>query len=171
MKVLVTLSLSLGSIAGCASGDYRVISFSSDMTPGDLAHYRAKAGASKKESIEDFIGGMPFLFLPLILVREECVADKTPENEFHYHFENTFLFLLFVARSVTVANFDPNGKNLSYDSRRSLLLGLFASESGRRLLKDNTYAPTSAFSLLWGLFATERTVTGRSWRFFWIPIV
>lgn len=170
MKCFVT-ALVVFCASGCASGDYRSISFSSDMTPGDLAHYQAKATASSKERIEDYVAGLPFLFLPVIMARQECVADKVAENEYHYHFEDSYFFLLLVAGRVTTANFDRDGRNLSYDSRRSLLLGLFSSEAGHRLLKDNTLLPTSAFSLLWGLFGTERTASGRTWRIFWFPIV
>ena len=171
MKSFWVAALAICCAWGCARGDYRSISFSSDMTPGDLAHYRAKAVESSKEKIEDYVGGLPLFVLPVILVRQECVADKVAENEYHYHFEDSFLFLLVVAGRATTANFDPNGRNLLYDSRRSLLLGLLSSGTGHRLLKDNTSAPTSAFSILWGLFGTERTVSGRSWRIFWIPIV
>ena len=173
MKCLVTtaLALALGCASGCAAGNYRTISFSSDMTPGDLAHYREKAAASEKEPLERFIGGIPFLFLPLILTSQECIADRIASNEFHYHFEDSLLFLILVAGRATTANFDQDGRNLSYNSRRSVLGGLLSSETGHRLLKDNTYGPTGSFSLIWGLFGTERTITGRSWRIFWIPIV
>src|SRR5262245_36863709 len=161
------------ALAACSTGgDVRRISLSSDLTPGDLAHYREKAeerGADRK--LEDWTFGMPFLFLPLFARSRETHADRVGEGSWHFHFEEDSGIGLVLLRMNRTANFDEKGRSVSYRRGVSLALGVLDTSSGHQRRTDGSYAATSAFSLLWGLFSTERTPFGRSWTFLWFPIV
>ncbi|HET6204067.1 MAG TPA: hypothetical protein VFI25_14850 [Planctomycetota bacterium] len=170
-----TLSLlaSAALAAGCSTGgDFRRISFSSDLTPGDLAHFRAKAErAGEGGEIVDASVGLPLLFFPLISRSREGTADRVGPDRWHFHFEDDNGIGFFLLRASRTANFDEEGRNLSYRRSLALLFGVLDSATGHARRADGTYAATSAFSLLWGAFSTERTPVGRSWTILWFPIV
>lgn len=160
-------------LAACSVGEpVRRVSLSGDLTPGDLAHYKAKAkGAGDDGKIEDWTFAIPALFLPLVTRSRETHADRVEEGGWHLHFEEDNGIGMIVLRLSRTANFDDQGRNLSYRRGISLALGVLDSSVGHQRRGDGAYAPTSAFSLLWGAFSTERTPFGRSWTFLWFPIV
>ena len=167
--------LALLPCVGCATGDYRRISLSADLAPGDLAHFQEIAERRKDslegKPIEDFIAGIPFLFAPVFLRTHETGVDRVPGTTGHFHVEDAFLTLFVLTQSIETANFGADGRNLTYESRNHLLLGLVSFSSGHRLRNTGTYGRTSSFSFFWGLFGMERTLHGRTWKVFWFPIV
>lgn len=167
--------LALLPCVGCATGDYRRISLSADMAPGDLAHFQKIVEWNKDspdgKPIEDFVGGIPFLFAPIFLRTHETSLDSVAGTTGHFHVEDAFLTLLVLTQSIETANFAEDGQNLTYETRSNVLLGLASFSSGHRLRKNGAYGRTSSFSFFWGLFGMERTLHGRTWRVFWFPIV
>ncbi|MCI0586426.1 MAG: hypothetical protein L0323_06265 [Planctomycetes bacterium] len=161
------------ALAACSTGgDVRRISLSSDLTPGDLAHYREKAEAQGDDrKIEDWALGMPTLFLPLVSRARETHADRVGEGTWHFHVEEDSGIGMIVLRLSRTANFDEKGRSVSYRRGISLALGILDTATGHQRREDGAYAATSAFSLLWGAFSTERTPFGRSWTILWFPIV
>jgi hypothetical protein len=170
----IVLSLLLpAALAACSTGgDIRRISLSADLTPGDLAHYREKAEAQGDDrKIEDSTVGIPALFLPLVSRSRETHADRIGEGTWHFHVEEDSGIGMILVRLSRTANFDEKGRSVSYRRGVSLALGVLDTATGHQRREDGAYAATSAFSLLWGAFSTERTPFGRSWTFLWFPIV
>ncbi len=173
MKRIFLPLLLPAALAACwTGGDVRRISLSSDLTPGDLAHYREKAEAQGDDrKIEDWTFGMPALFLPLVSRARETYADRVGEGTWHFHVEEDSGIGMIVLRLGRTANFDEKGRSVSYRRAISLVFGILDTATGHQRREDGAYAATSAFSLLWGAFSTERTPFGRSWTFLWFPIV
>ena len=165
-------------LAGCKSGgDYREITFSADLTPGDVAHYCEERGSlNSSAKLEDVTIGFPLFFVPAVLLHREAEADPViPDapidcERYHYHFEEFSAFLLFLAQAGATANFDQHGRNLSWQKERGFLLYLISSSVGQQRREDGTLADTSSFSILWGLFSTARTAHGRNRTIFWFPM-
>jgi hypothetical protein len=152
-------------------GELRRITLSEDLSPGDVAYFREKAGSTGDSKIEDVAVGIPFLFLPLVSRSRETHANSVGEGRLHYHVEDDRGLGMFVLRASATANFDEEGRNLTYRRSVSLPFGVLSSATGHARAADGSAVPTSAFSLLWGFFSTERTPFGRSWTIFWFPIV
>jgi len=167
-KSVWMLPLVLAAAACGTSGDFRRISFSSDLSSADLAHYRAEAEASgsSQVTLEDYSTGLPFW--PAIWRDREGAAARAGDEGYHYHFEDDFGLALWLINTHATANFDPDGTNSAWDSGQSLLVGAVKNSSGERIV-NGARVPTSEFRLLWGLFGTSRTTEGRNWRFLWIP--
>ncbi len=151
-------------------GEFRRISFSDDLTSADVAHYRAQAekGSGDTTQLEDYSVGLPWW--PWIWRVREGDAARDEGGEFQYHFEDDWGLVLWVVGTNATANYDGDGRNLSWRKGQTLLLGSISNSSGEAVV-DGERRPTSAFQLLWGLFGTERTTRGRTWRLLWIPIV
>jgi len=165
--------LTLLFLAGCArGGDFREISFTADLTPGDLAHY-CKSAPGK---LEDASVGIPFIFLPVLYVHRESTADVVAPDapsdcdRYHYHFEQTSAFAVLLAVFQSTANFDQAGKNLSWVAESAFLFNMIRSSVGQRFRADGTRADTKSFSIFWGLYSTAQTAYGHHWSNFWFPI-
>jgi hypothetical protein len=98
-------------------------------------------------------------------------VDRVAGTTGHFHVEDALLTLFVVTQSIETANFAEDGRNLTYESRNHVLLGLVSFSSGHRIRNTGAYGRTSSFSFLWGLFGMERTLHGRTWKVFWFPIV
>jgi len=171
MRALVLLPLLLLP-PGCIRGTgLRRVALSEDLAPGDLAYFRAKAEACGGGLIEDFGVGIPFLFLPLLSRTRETHADAVRENRYHFHVEDDRGVGMFLLRTSATADYDEDGRNLSYRRSVSLPFGVLSTATGHAHRVGGGTAPTSAFSLLWGFLSTERTPFGRSWTIFWFPFV
>jgi len=160
-------------LAACSTGgSFRRISLSSDLAPGALATFKAKAErAGEGGEIEDATIGFPSLFLPLVVRNHETHADRVAPDKWHFHVEDDVGLGFVLLRGRGTANFDEEGRNLTYRRGVSLLFGILDSATGHERRTDGAYAATSAFSLLWGALSTERTPHGRSWTILWFPIV
>lgn len=155
--------------AGCGtSGNIRRISFSSDLTSADLAHYetRAKQHGASSAQLEDYSTGLPFW--PFVWRAREGWSSPDAQSRYQYHFENDWGLLLWAVTTHATANFDETGHNTGWSEGQGLLLGAVANESGEAVVGTER-VPTSKFRLLWGLFEIEKTARGSSWRLFWIP--
>jgi len=167
-RLLLPLSLAALLAACGTSGNLRRISFSSDMSGSDLAHYgtRAAEDGDAHVRLERFTTGLPWWLLVWRI--RESYADRARGGDYHYHFEDDWGLLIFLVRIGATARFDPEGHNVAWSQSQSLLLGAVSNANGETIV-DGKRRATRSFRLLWGLFATERTARGHSWRILWIP--
>jgi hypothetical protein len=168
MRRIVSLGLSL-VVAGCGtSGDFRRISFSSDMTSSDLAHYRTQAArfGGNRAQLEDYSTGLPFW--PVVWKVREGWSAPDEQSRYQYHFEDDWGLLLWAVTTSGTANFDHLGQNTGWSEGQGLLLNAISNQSGEAMV-DGARVPTSSFRLLWGLFEIRKNARGSSWRLFWIP--
>ena len=169
MRSVLAVSLTaLVLCTGCVSGDFRRISLDTDMTPGDLAHYRKEAGSIGGE-IESFYAGIPLAIAPVLHRTREAVADDIGEGVFHYHFEDDFGIALLVYQDRDTSNFDAEGKLVSYHNNKLFAAGVVSFASGRAPLEEGGLTRTHGFSILWGLFEYRRHANGKTWRLLWLP--
>lgn len=162
----------MGLGSGCGIGEYRKIYLSADLTGADLAYFRQAAEEKPSNRVEGFLGGFPLLFLPVVLLRSHdvTVTRKAAQLE-SFHVEDFSGFLLATATSREIANFDSEGRSLSYESRSVFLFGLISLSSGHRaLVGQPVHARTGSFSLFWGLLGRESGPYQSNWQVCWIPI-
>ena len=184
MKSLTTLIILLVVplfSAGCGDcPEIRSFSLKLDMAPGDLSHYHANLTkgdgdgdakpAAGSVQIEECNLAFPAALFPLMIRNREGSADYVEDDGYHLHFDDFRAFCLFLGFSRSIANFDGKGVNISWQESHGFVFGALRTAVGEQRIDTKYTAPTSSFSLLWGLLGRELTAEGGHWTLLWIPL-